>query len=122
MNTTIEKSELLAILKANRDAHQGIFQEAVRGYRDHALRVLEEHITRIKSGSRERVYVSLPEPEEHTREYDRAIRMVELHTGDTVTLSEADCASYVMDDWAWKRQFLTSNSTYSASAASLMEE
>jgi hypothetical protein len=38
-------------------------------------------------------------------------------TESHVELSEQEFGQYVMDDWAWKRQFLLSNSAYSATAA-----
>lgn len=117
MQTKIDKSALVAILTENRDKHRAIFLEAVEGYRNEAVKQLEDHLRRVKDGTMVQVQVYLPVPEQHTHDYERVIRMVELHTEDTITLTESDVAQYVMDDWAWKRQFLASNSSYSATAA-----
>lgn len=119
---TVKKDELLATLKANRDAHRKIFEEALEGYRTEAIRLLEEHIDRIKSGKPKRVYVTIPYPEDHTEDYDNAIAMLEMDIGDTIQLDEESFLHYVRDQWQWKRQFLTSNAFYSATAASLTEE
>lgn len=112
-------SELLETLKKNREAHNAIFLEAVEGYQKEAVRILEEHIARIKKGTREQVYVSLPVPVEHTFDYDRAILMLKMHQGETFELDEQSFAELVMDEWGWRQTFLTSNSTYSPKAASL---
>jgi hypothetical protein len=66
--------------------------------------------------------VSIPRPEDHTADYNRAIKMIEMHEGDTITLGEDEFAQLVMDDWAWKRQFLDSSAMYSLSAARLARE
>jgi hypothetical protein len=116
-NVTASKAEVLKALRANRDAHRGIFEEAVAGYRDEVTRQLEDFLDRIKSGQRMRIYLDLPEPLDHTKDYDRAIKMIELSVNDTIELSEMDVKQYVMDDWVWKQQFLASNSSYSATAA-----
>src|SRR5262249_5206495 len=115
-----DKSKLLEILKENRTAHRKIFEEACEGFKAKAISLLEEKLAMAKNGSRLAVYVSLPQPVDQTKEYDRAIRMLELTTEDIVSLDESDFAQYVMDDWAWKQQFLTSNSSYSGTAAAML--
>lgn len=117
---TVKKSVLLEKLQANRADHRGIFEEALDGYRDAALEILEGHIERVRQGKVEQIFVSLPMPEDHTKDYDRAIGMIEMSVDEEITLSEADFASYVQDDWRWKQQFLASNSTYSLSAAAAL--
>lgn len=113
---TVRKGELLTALRENREAHRAIFEEACDGYQAEAIRLLEGHLERIKSGKRVTVYVQLPEPVDHTKDYDRVIRMVEMSVDNEVELEAQDFASYVMDDWRWKAAFLTTNSAYSASA------
>jgi hypothetical protein len=113
----VNKAELITTMKANRAEHRKIVDEAIEGYREQALALLEKHITQIKDGKVARVYVVLPEIEDHTKDYDRVIGMLEMSLDTEVELDEHDYSQYIMDDWAWKRQFLTSNSSYSASAA-----
>lgn len=119
---TVRKSELIEIVQTNRDQHKAIFDEAVEGYRAKAVGLLEGHIQRIRTGKLERVYVMLPEPENHTRDYDRVLSMLKMDVNETVTVDEQSYQSYVLDDWAWKRQFLTSSSAYSETAARLLED
>lgn len=42
-----------------------------------------------------------PAPEDHTREYDRVIRMVEMEVRDEIEIVERDFQSFVMDDCDW---------------------
>jgi len=116
----VDKDDLLKKVQKNRDAHRGIFEEAVEGYRKRSVEILEEHIQKIKAGKLEEVYVRLPRPSDHTKDYDRVIEMLEMHEDTSIEIDEDHFASYVMDDWSWKNEFLATNSTYSATAKRLM--
>lgn len=117
----VKRDELVTIMTENRDRHREIFEEAVEGYRTEAVRLLEEHIDRIKNGSLIRVAVSIPMPEDHTSDYDRVIKMATMSVDDQLELTDLDFTYYVMDNWHWKRQWLTTNSAYSPTAASTLE-
>lgn len=116
---TVDKTVLLATLKVNRENHRAIFLEAVEGYRKQMLELLDASVERIKAGKFIQDSVYLPIPADHTKDYDRVIGMLMLSLDVTVELEEEDYASYVDDDWEWKMLFLTSNSTYSSTAATL---
>lgn len=117
----VPKDELVAILTKNREAHREIFLEAVEGYRKRVVEILEDHLARVKAGKLERVSISLPEPADHTRDYDRALGMLEMSVDEEVLIDEQRYSELVMDDWGWKNQFLTTNSAYSASALATLK-
>jgi hypothetical protein len=104
---TVDKTELLAKIRANRLDHRAIFEEALAGFQAEAERELNEQIVRLHSGLRRDILVRKPVPVDHTGDYDRAIAMIEMSMGDTMTLEENDFAQYVMDDWGWQGQFLS---------------
>lgn len=108
----VEKQRLVDILQVNRATHRQMFEEALAGYKKRAVELLEEHIERIKAGKVERVYVALPEPADHTDDYDRALANLEWTIFDTVELSAQEFDQYVRDNWRWKQEFLTTNATY----------
>jgi hypothetical protein len=110
---TVEKADLIEIVTKNRGEHRKIFEQAVEGYKKRAVELLEEHIERIKKGKLEQVRVSLPVPTDHTADYDRVLKMLDMSVDEEITLDESSFAEYVMDDWDWQRQFLTDSSTYS---------
>ena len=56
--------------------------------------------------------VSLPFPISHSDDYQKAIRMLELSIYDQVTLSSTEFDQFVLNNWAWKIDFLTSTVTY----------
>lgn len=114
---TVDKGALLQILRENREQHRALFEEALEGYRKRAIEDLEQHIERIKAGKVEKVFVELPLPQDHTRDYDRVIRMLEMHLGEQIVLDEHTFQNFVEDDWSWTRQFLMSAGRYSESAA-----
>jgi hypothetical protein len=56
--------------------------------------------------------LELKYPEDHSRDYDKAIRLVEMSAYDKISLNEDEFNRYVMNDWEWKSSFLVSNSAY----------
>jgi hypothetical protein len=118
----VEKAKLLGILKKNRKAHHDIFIEAQKGFRKVVIDELEKRLGLARDGKRIDQYLRLPEPVDHTRDYDRVISMLEMDLNETVDLSETDYSQYVMDDWDWKRQFLGTNRAYSVTAAKLADD
>src|SRR5712691_5041857 len=98
-NIVVKKNELLAVLNKNLSDHRQIFEGALVGFQREVEAELQEHISKINAGKRYNLFINKAVPTDHTLDYDRAIRIVEMAIGDTITLSERDFAQYVMDDW-----------------------
>lgn len=111
-NVTVGKAELLKAMQENRANHRGVFEKAVAGYRAAAIELLDKRLTDAKAGRKIRLYFELIEPEDHTRDYDRAIRMVEMHVETVITISASDFSRFVMDDWEWRKQFSDTAKSY----------
>lgn len=111
----VKKDELLEKMKKNREGHRALFEKAVIGYRKALLERLEGMIADIKRGSRVEQTIRLPEPADHTKDYDCVISMLEMSTEDEIDLDSRSFSHYVMDDWAWKDEWVASNSVYAAS-------
>jgi hypothetical protein len=112
---TVNKDELLAKLEENRNDHRRIFEEALEGFAQQAERELSARIDDLRNGIRRDIVIRKPVPTDHTADYNRAIAMIKMSLGDTITLEEHDFAQYVMDDWGWQGQFLSN--TYGSSTA-----
>jgi hypothetical protein len=108
----VKKTELLDVLRKNREAHRDIFEKACVGYRKVAVEELERSLADARAGRKIRQNLALIEPMDQTKDYDRAIRMLEMSIEDTIELDEQQFAQYVQDDWRWKEQFTASNSRY----------
>lgn len=116
MNVTkVRKDDLRRVIEENRSVHQGVFLEACEGYKAAMIAELGEYLRRVESGSLKRVVFSWPVPEDHTADYNRVLRMIDMHVDDTIEISQADFARYVMDDWDWKEQWNRSTASYVAS-------
>lgn len=113
----VEKENLIATLKKNRDEHRSIFLEAQETYRKQVIKELNAMLKEAREGKRIRRTVSLTQPEDHTSEYNAAIRMMEMSVEAEIELSASDFSQYVLDQWGWSRQFMASNRGYSAKAA-----
>lgn len=116
------KADVIKTIKANRDEHREIFDEALVGYKAKVLEELDAHLERVRRGEVYRVYVMYPQPADHTRDYDRIISMLELTDDPSIELTEGQFAKYMQDDWEWKQMFLSTNSAYSAKAGRDLEE
>lgn len=119
VTVTVVKERLLDILRGNQASHTQTFREAIDGYRDKLKEGLNKLLSDLSYGRRIRDDLQrlafLSEPESHAAEYSRVIRMLEMHQGETVQLSEEQFKNYVEDDWKWSDNFKTVSSSYSSS-------
>lgn len=110
----IRRKDLLDKLQANRDGHRAVFDEAIAGYHKAVIEALEKALADAKAGKKYRPEIFLPEPADHTPDYDRAIAMLEMSLDEELELSAGEFAQYALDDWGWKRDFIQTTSIYNA--------
>lgn len=118
MIVNVKKDELIAVLKVNRDKHHAVFLAAVEGYRQEAYRILNGYIKMIEEGRTPVISVGvlLSRPEDHTKDYEHVIGMLEMHQGDEFRLDYQTYRNYVGDDWSWKRQWAKLSNKYAGSS------
>jgi PP-loop superfamily ATP-utilizing enzyme len=109
---TVNKAVLLAAITKNREVHEADFKEANSGFKVAVELKLREHLELLHKEGKAILSIKLEAPQEHTKDYDRVIRMLEMSVADEVTISEAQFRQYVMDDWDWKERFSTVSSSY----------
>lgn len=119
MSITANTKDVLAALVRNRDAHSAIVVEARVGYVKAAREALQDQLSKLEAGKISVVTFLLSPPQDHTKVYNTAIKMMELHTETTVVLDASQVRTLMMDEWDWKRHFLLSNSVYSSTAAAV---
>lgn len=110
----VNKDKLRETLQANLVKHRQIFDEALEGYQKRSIELLEQHIDRIRKGKVEKIIVSLPIPEDHTDDYEKALLTLDWTVFNEVVLSIREFDMYVRDNWAWKNEFITNSSMYTA--------
>jgi len=108
----VDKGELLGVLRANRDRHRDAFLKAQDGFRKRAIAELDRSLADARAGNAVRLAFHLPEPADHTEDYDREIRMLEMHQEPTVRIRSSLFDQIVMDRWGWSAAFNATNSTY----------
>lgn len=113
-----KKTDLLKKIKENRAEHHKIFLEASDGYQKMLIAKLQVMHEEAKAGVLIDTRILLVRPTDQTKDYDRAIAMLEMSLDDEITLDQTEFSNYVMDEWSWSQQFLTSNAGYSESAMS----
>ena len=110
----IKKNELREIVMKNRKEHRAIFLAAQQKYRELAIKVLDDQLKKAREGANINIResLSLVYPQDHTKDYDRALQMLDLEVGEVITLSQDDFANLVQDEWNWTRSWAISNSAY----------
>ena len=121
MKVKCKTVDVIDFLKTNRDKHAKIVEEARKGYVERAQKALTKKLQAIKEGHIVSLHIDLMPPQDYTRTYDTAIKMLDMHMENTIELTAAEVRQFVEDDWGWQENFLISNSTYSASARQMSE-
>jgi hypothetical protein len=109
----VHKQALLDRVKENRDAHKALFLKAQEGFRARVIEEIDDMLDKAKRGEI-RLLVGLTPPEDHTKEYDRAIEMLEMSTDSIIAIDHASFAQLVRNEWSWFNQATVVNSTYSS--------
>jgi hypothetical protein len=113
-NITVDKADLIATLRDNRDKHRDLFDKAQVVYREKMIEELDRALAEAKAGRKIRRAFTLPTPENHTEDFDTAIQMLEWEAEDYVSLSMRDFMRYVQNRWEWERSFAANTESYSS--------
>lgn len=108
----VKTADILTKLKANREKHAGIVEEAREGFAKAARKSLEEALKKVSEGNRAGLHVFLPAPVDHTKDYDLAIEMLQMHTSEDLHLTQSQFKTFVLDSWGWQNDFVGTNSSY----------
>lgn len=108
----VKKADLIRVLRANAEGHNAVYRRAIEAYREKAIEALDGLLEQVKDGVVAQLYVSLPVPEDHSTDYWRAINMLVMHQGDTITLTEDAYRKLVDDEWEWSAHWHGSTAAY----------
>jgi hypothetical protein len=114
----MNRLELLDIVRANRTKHVEEFVEAVEDYKDLVLKLATANAKLAKTRDMDKFkeMKAVPQPPvSYEDSYKRAIRMLELSVEDIIEVEEDVFNQLVLDEWAWKRGFIASNTMYKSS-------
>ena len=111
----INRNELLEIVKTNKEKHVKEYEESVEDYKAAAIKVAQANLKLAKSGDLDSIakIKGMPQkPTSYETNYNRAIRMLELSVEAVIEVEEDVFNQLVLDEWAWKHNFVASASLY----------
>lgn len=114
----VKKDDLEEIVKKNAAEHRAIFEEALDGWQKAVTAALEEAVADAKAGKGYKIHLGLQKPEDHSKEYNQVLKMLEMSQDEELELNSHEFSCYVMDEWGWQAAFLMSSSSYGSSSAS----
>lgn len=110
---TVKRVGLLEALVKNRETHTKDYAEAYEGFKVAFVQDAEKLLAQAKAGDFTKAAVHCSPPQDHTKDYDRVIRMMEMSTADEIVVSEQQFSQYVLDEWSWQRDFAATKMRYS---------
>jgi len=113
-NVHVRKETVLSTLRCNKEIHRKEYEEAMKGWVEKAIVAVTKVLGELKSDKARdaKVEVYLPKPMTYEKEYDKAIKMIELEVRDEVEISTSDFERFFLDEWSWKRDFLSNTGIY----------
>lgn len=111
----MNRIQLLEIVRENKEKHIAEFIEAVNDYKLLVLKISQSNFKLAKTADLEEFKGIKPIPSTPTSyedSYKRAIRMLELSIEDVIEIEEDIFNQLVLDEWLWKRGFVTANTMY----------
>jgi len=110
----LTKGELLENVKANLDKHNVDVAEALSLRRETIAKSFEKQLKEIEFDVdfQPKEHLSFPMPKDHSEDYKKAIRMIEMTTDEVIELTESQFDKLVMDNWGWKSDLIATSSVY----------
>jgi hypothetical protein len=108
----VSKQELLEKIIVNRNNHREKFLRAQEGYRKEVIEELDIMLTDARNGKNIRRSVELPEPQDHTDDYNRVVQMLKMSQEAIIEIDARQFEMYVRDNWGWKEIFHETNLRY----------
>lgn len=136
----VNREKLIKKLIANRKKHLEEYQEAVAGYKEEAIRKLNNGYEKAKQKLEDNLAVAkmkieqfnennprassdylvlvegqqveLKVPRNYSKEYDAAIDMAQWDERETLELTHAEFQCFVRDEWAWTNEFTSISAIY----------
>lgn len=111
----VNRIELLGIVRQNCEKHITEYNESVEDYKKAAINVAQKNLELAQSGDLDQIakIKGMPQkPVSYEKEYNRAIRMLELSVEEVIDVEQDVFNQLVLDEWAWKNAFVASSALY----------
>lgn len=110
----LTKEELLSNVIANLDKHKIDVSDALKLRRETIAKSFKQQLEEMEwdVDFQPKEHLSFPMPKDHSEDYKKAIRMIEMTTDEVIELSESQFDKLVMDNWGWKSDLIATSSVY----------
>lgn len=112
----IDRDQLLDVLQENREKHRVEYEKAHKAWAKKIGKVMTkaEEMDDPAEGWKylQKKMGELPKPVQYVKQYQSAIRKVEMDVRDEIELNDREFAAWVEDDWSWKGAFVAQTSLY----------
>lgn len=112
----IKASKLQSIMIVNRGKHLEEVVALRQARRESVKDALEAELEAMREDPEYQVSIQFvheyPEINDHTEDYDLALRMVELSEEKVISLKQDQFDKLVMDNWEWKSEMMFANTAY----------
>jgi len=113
-DSKVNKTELLEVLEKNLATHIADVQEALALRQDVMLAYFLDEADKLQADAdyQPKESVNFPAPSDNSKDYNKAIKMVEMTQDLVITLNEKQFDRLVMDEWDWKDSLIATSSLY----------
>lgn len=120
---TVNRSDLIAVLKTNLEKHRVEYEEALNEYYAQLVKDLSKALKHVKKTtdvrSLKNFQLANQFPLSHEQDYLEIIGMLEASVDDTITIDADSYRAYYLDNWSWKSMFEMTKKSYIGSALSI---
>ena len=110
---SVKKADLVAILKANKEAHAKFYNDALGGFKMTIEKELKKRLYLLrKEGKIHLAFYEFREPESHVKEYEDAIGMLEICLEENIEIDMEEYLKYYKNEWSWSASWKSSNTGY----------
>lgn len=113
-DSKVTKKELLEVLEENLVTHRVDVMEALALRQDTMLAYFLDEANKLQEDGdyQPKETARFPIPSDNSKDYIKAIRMVEMTQDLIITLNENQFDRLVMDEWDWKESLVLTSSLY----------
>jgi hypothetical protein len=108
----VSKDFLLQKLETNKVEHEKTYYEILDARHTKVIETLKGEMKKVKADKMYQPVLYVPLPENHVKDYERAITILNASLDTEFELTSSEFDQYVNDDWQWKSGFVTVSGCY----------
>ena len=108
----VDKKQLIAKIKENKENHIKEYEKAVENFKKEAAKKIKELSVSLKNENFDKLKLSMTVPENRSNEYDKLVLQFEWEIEDQVELSQGEFNEYIHDETPFAKQAKYSNTFY----------